>query len=175
MLKTIEKIVFNFKRGWEAGVRMRNGLGIVMADPVLSKIVGRNVFVSDDHCLLAGILPEIPAPFVDRLGQIWVPAIFRSQPEWYQKAILLHEVGHIKLGHMNVPASALVANQLKRNLGFASALKIELEADGFAKGAGGDIYAALGHVRGVMLKHGISANSVPVRELDLRMQILAKG
>ena len=160
MLNKIKTLVKQIKELVEAHKTLRSS--VLSATELVEDVY---VFVSDEHCLCSAYLTKDVIGAFAGINSFGVPIIVINNkcndlPETYRNAIIHHELGHIKLGHLD---SKKKPSLRKRHL------EKEFEADMYAQQKGYPMLETL------QMMKTIFTDKKNLEEFDKRIANLSQG
>ena len=160
MLNRIKTLVKQIKELVQAHKTLRSS--VLSANELVEDVY---VFVSDEHCLCSAYLTKDVVGAFAGINSFGMPVIIINNkcnelPETYRDAIIHHELGHIKLGHLNDGKRASLRKRY---------LDREFEADLYSQQKG---YPMLETLR--MMKT-IFTDKKNLEEFDKRIANLSQG
>lgn len=129
------------------------------------KVEDVHVYVSDEYCLGTAYLPKDVIGAFAAKNLFGLPVIIINKkcdalPEEFRNAIIQHELGHIKLGHLDNPSKLSL---IKRDL------EKEFEADMYAQQQGYNMVGVLEMMKTVY------TDKKNLKEFDKRICNLSQG
>ena len=146
-MKGFINAVDNFCAAVRAGARIHvqlRTLGFILHKAI--KVNGHEVVIHDDLAVTVGIPLHHFNVVVTPTGKIITNNEFLNAPLTVQQAIVEHEIGHIKCGHLEKPKSKLFFLNLMRSWG-GDVSHREIQADIYSEEQGYDMIGAIRWMR----------------------------
>jgi len=169
MFKSIKRCVEVIKMGVSNGYHESAfNLNLAVKSSRLSEIAGYPVYQGDGP--IKNVLPHVDAVLFpqalattnnDGEKAIFVNKVFSDLDDKAQKSILLHEVGHLELNHL----------EIAEGVGVVSNEQLEMDADKYAQEHGADMH----HVYKILLEKYTAAGYPAIGRSILERRIAALG